>query len=130
MGKLLGKVVVITGGTQGIGLAPQNSSPVRVLMSLLLAVAKRNLNKPYRQSAATSPAFKATLRIWPTSIVSASASKRRAELMFSSPMPIRQRVRYVHAVEERKPDSDRPDKAIYANRRQRQRGDVRVLPRV
>ena len=31
--------------------------------------------------------------------------------------PIRQRLRHVHGVEERQPDSDRPDQAIYADHR-------------
>src|SRR6202023_2052434 len=64
----------------------QNSSPVRVLMFLLLAVARRNLTKLSRQSATTLRAFKATSRTWPTSIGSMRASTRRAELMSSSPM--------------------------------------------
>src|SRR6267378_372919 len=48
----------------------QNFSRVRVLMFLLLAAAKRDLKKPWRRSAATSRAFKATSRTCPTSIVS------------------------------------------------------------
>src|SRR6266436_6322659 len=46
------------------------------------------------------------------------------------PAPIRQRLRHVHAAEERRPDSDRPDEASYAYRRQWQRGDGCVLSRV
>ena len=46
------------------------------------------------------------------------------------PAPIRQRLRHVHAGEERQPDSDRPDEASNAYRRQRQRGYGCVLSRV
>src|SRR3982074_74218 len=46
------------------------------------------------------------------------------------PAPIRQRLRHVHAGEERQPDSDRPDEASYAYRRQWERGYGGVLSRV
>jgi hypothetical protein len=51
----------------------QNSSPVRVLM-FLMAVSRRSLNKPLRQSAATSWAFKVSgrQRHWASAFTPAS----------------------------------------------------------
>src|SRR3984893_1379630 len=46
------------------------------------------------------------------------------------PAPIRQRLRHVDAGEERQPDRGRPHEAIYAYRRQWQRGYGCVLSRV
>src|ERR1700674_1511005 len=86
--KLKDKIALITGGTEGIGLATAKLFVKEGAYVFITGRRQKELDEAVRQSAATFPAFRETLPNWPTLIVSTRPSlTRRGESILFSPTP-------------------------------------------
>jgi hypothetical protein len=79
LGKLKGKVAVITGGTTGIGLAAAKLFVGEGAYVFITGRRRNELDEAVKESAAILSAFREMLPNWPTWIVSTRSSRRRDE---------------------------------------------------